>query len=105
VTDPGCPFDERVAAVMRVVNDAADKTGRKVMVAFNITGDLDRMKRRHDRVRELGGTCVMVCVASVGVAGLVELRRHSTLPIHAHRAGWGYLSRSPALGWAEIRFE
>jgi ribulose-bisphosphate carboxylase large chain len=96
---PGCPFDERVAAVMRVVNDAADKTGRKVMVAFNITGDLDRMKRRHDRVRELGGTCVMVCVASVGVAGLVELRRHSTLPIHAHRAGWGYLSRSPALGW------
>jgi ribulose-bisphosphate carboxylase large chain len=28
-----------------------------------------------------------------------ELRRHSQLPIHAHRAGWGYLSRSPQLGW------
>ena len=25
--------------------------------------------------------------------------RHSQLPIHAHRNGWGYLSRSPALGW------
>ena len=29
----------------------------------------------------------------------VGLRRHAQLPIHAHRAGWGYLSRSPALGW------
>src|SRR5690349_16805790 len=31
-----CPFDERVRAVMRVVNDAAERTGRKAMVAFNI---------------------------------------------------------------------
>ena len=41
----------------------------------------------------------MVCLNSIGIVGLHELRRHSRLPIHAHRAGWGYLSRSPALGW------
>jgi len=94
-----CPFDERVRAVMRVVNEAAERTGKKAMVAFNLTGDLDRMRRRHDLVASQGGTCVMVCLNSVGIVGLHELRRHSGLPIHAHRAGWGYLSRSPALGW------
>jgi ribulose-bisphosphate carboxylase large chain len=96
---PNCPFDERVRAVMRVVNAAADRTGKKAMVAFNLTGDLDRMRRRHDLVLAEGGSCVMACLNSVGLVGLHELRRHSQLPIHAHRAGWGYLSRSPALGF------
>ena len=96
---PHCPFDERVRAVMRVVNDGAQRTGKKAMVAFNLTGDLDEMKRRHDLVLAVGGTCVMACLNSVGLVGLRELRRHAALPIHAHRAGWGYLSRSPALGW------
>jgi ribulose-bisphosphate carboxylase large chain len=94
-----CPFDERVKAVMRVVNDAAQAMGRQVMVAFNITGEIDEMRRRHDLVLKHQGTCVMVCVNSVGIAGVSALRRHSLLPIHAHRAGWGYLNRSPALGW------
>jgi ribulose-bisphosphate carboxylase large chain len=96
---PHCPFDERVRAVMRVVNEAADRTGKKAMVAFNLTGDLDKMRRRHDLVLAQGGTCVMVCLNSVGIIGLHELRKHAQLPIHAHRAGWGYLTREPALGW------
>ncbi|MEX3955787.1 ribulose-bisphosphate carboxylase large subunit family protein [Trinickia sp. EG282A] len=96
---PHCPFDERVRAVMRVVNEHADRTGKKAMVAFNLTGDLDQMRRRHDLVLAEGGTCVMAVLNSVGIVGLHELRRHSQLPIHAHRAGWGYLSRSPQLGW------
>jgi len=94
-----CPFDERVRAVMRVVNEAADRTGKKAMVAFNLTGELDEMKRRHDLVLEQGGTCVMVCMHSIGLVGMRALREHSQLPIHAHRAGWGYLSRAEALGW------
>ena len=96
---PHCPFDERVRAVMRVVNGAAERTGKKAMVAFNVTGDLDKMRRRHDLVLAQGGTCVMVCLNSVGIVGLHELRRHAQLPIHAHRDGWGYLTRSPAVGW------
>lgn len=94
-----CPFDQRVRAVMRVVNEHADRTGKKAMVAFNLTGDLDEMRRRHDLVLAEGGTCVMAVLNSVGLVGMRELRRHSQLPIHAHRAGWGYLSRSPQLGW------
>ena len=96
---PACPFDERVHAVMRVINDAAERTGRKAMYAFNLTGDLDQMRRRHDLVLAAGGTCIMACIHSVGLTGLHALRRHAQLPIHGHRAGWGYLTRSPALGW------
>jgi ribulose-bisphosphate carboxylase large chain len=96
---PSCPFDERVRAVMRVVEEAAQRCGKKTMVAFNLTGDLDQMRRRHDLVLAEGGTCVMVCLNAVGLVGLTELRRHAQLPVHGHRAGWGYLSRSPALGF------
>jgi ribulose-bisphosphate carboxylase large chain len=96
---PHCPFDERARAVMAVVHDAAARTGRKAMVAFNITGDLDEMRHRHDLVLALGGSCVMVTLNAIGLAGLLALRKHAQLPIHAHRAGWGFLSRCPALGW------
>lgn len=94
-----CPFEERVEKVMHVVNRAADKSGKKAMVAFNITGDLDQMRRRHDYVLQHQGTCVMVCLNSVGLVGVSAIRKHTSLPIHAHRAGWGYLNRSPVLGW------
>ena len=36
---------------MAVVNGHADRTGKKVMVAFNLTGEIDEMRRRHDLVR------------------------------------------------------
>lgn len=96
---PHCPFDDRVRAVMRVLNDHADRTGRKVMYAFNLTGEVDAMRRRHDLVRDLGGTCVMVSLNSVGLSGMLGLTRHSELAVHAHRNGWGYLNRAPMLGW------
>jgi ribulose-bisphosphate carboxylase large chain len=96
---PHCPFDERVRAVMREVHEAAQRSGRQAMVAFNLTGEVDEMRRRHDLVLSLGGSCVMVSLNSVGLTGLLALRRHAQLPIHAHRNGWGYLNRCPALGW------
>jgi ribulose-bisphosphate carboxylase large chain len=96
---PHCPFDDRVREVMREVDEAAQRTGRRAMVAFNLTGEIDEMRRRHDLVLALGGTCVMVSLNSVGLVGMLALRRHAALPIHAHRNGWGALSRCPALGW------
>jgi ribulose-bisphosphate carboxylase large chain len=87
---------------MAVINRHADRTGRKIMFAFNLTGDLDQMRRRHDLIVALGGTCVMASLNSVGLVGVIELARHSELPIHAHRNGWGYLSRHPLLGWSYV---
>ncbi|MCY4460201.1 MAG: ribulose-bisphosphate carboxylase large subunit family protein [Albidovulum sp.] len=97
---PACPFDERARLVLDKLKQHSERFGRKPMYAINITGDLDQMRRRHDLVEKLGGTCVMVSLNSVGLVGLIEFRKHCRLPIHAHRNGWGYLSRHPLLGWS-----
>lgn len=102
---PGCPFEDRVEAVMTVIDRHADSTGKKVMFAFNLTGDLDQMRRRHDFVLARGGTCIMASLNSVGLVGMIELGRHTQLPIHAHRNGWGYLARHPALGWSYVAWQ
>ncbi len=102
---PNCPFEDRVKAVMAVVNEFADKTGKKTMFAFNITGEIDQMRRRHDLVLEHGGTCIMASLNSIGLPALVEVRRHSQLPIHAHRNGWGVLSRHPMLGFSYVAWQ
>jgi len=91
---PHCPFPERLAAVMRVIHGHAERTGKRVMYAANITGEIDEMLQRHDQVVAAGGTCVMVSIHSVGPAGLTALRRRCALPIHGHRNGWGLLGRS-----------
>jgi len=85
---------------MRALNDAADRNGRKVMYAFNISDQWEAMKRHHDTVLAHGGTCVMVSVNSVGLTGVRALREICDLPIHGHRNGWGMLTRCPALGIA-----
>jgi len=95
---PHNPLKARVDAVMPLVHEHQQRTGRKVMVAFNITGDIDEMREHHDYVAAAGGTCVMVALNAVGLAGVVHLRRYSALAIHGHRAGWGMLSRAPLLG-------
>lgn len=102
---PDCPFDDRVRAVMKVLEEHAGRTGKRVMYAFNVTGEIDEMKRRHDLVAEQGGTCIMVSLNSAGLPGLTALRRDSRLPIHAHRNGWGLYSRSPALGISYIAYQ
>jgi ribulose-bisphosphate carboxylase large chain len=76
-----------------------------VMFAFNLTGDLDQMRHRHDVLLKNGATCLMASLNSVGLVGMIELARLSQLPIHAHRNGWGYLSRHPLLGWSYVAWQ
>ena len=104
--DPDCaPFEQRVKAVMEEINRAADRTGKKVMYAFNITGDIDELKRKHDIVLAAGGTCVMVSINSIGLAGVAHFRRYSQLPIHGHRNQWGAMSRCPLLGFSFTAYQ
>jgi ribulose-bisphosphate carboxylase large chain len=102
---PHCPFEDRLAAVMRVINLHADRTGKKVMFAANITGEVDEMLRRHDQVVAHGGTAVMVSIHSVGLAGFTALRRHCALAIHGHRNGWGLLGRSRDLSISFVAWQ
>ncbi len=95
---PYFPLELKVKTVMDAVERAADVTGRKLMYAFNITGDVDELKANHDRVVRAGGTCVMVSILCVGLAGLAYLNGFSEVPIHGHRNQWGMLTRAPLLG-------
>lgn len=95
---PHSPFNLRVELVMKVINDFAEKTGKKPMYAFNLSGDIDDMLERHDHVIRHGGTCVMVNLNTVGVSGVTKLRRHARIPIHGHRNFWGAISRCDVLG-------
>jgi ribulose-bisphosphate carboxylase large chain len=95
---PYAPLKNRVKAVMEEIERAADKTGKKVMYAFNITDDIDQLERNHETVVKAGGTCVMVGINSVGLAGVAHLRKYSEVPIHGHRNQWGAMTRCPQLG-------
>ncbi|MFN3825340.1 MAG: ribulose-bisphosphate carboxylase large subunit family protein [Pseudorhodobacter sp.] len=95
---PDCPLAERVAQVMAVLNDHADRTGRRVLYAFNISGEIDEMRRNLDLLERHGAGCAMVCLNAVGLPGLRVVRDHSPVPVHGHRAGWGLFSRSPHIG-------
>ncbi|MFC4600967.1 ribulose-bisphosphate carboxylase large subunit family protein [Cohnella hongkongensis] len=96
---PYFPLELKVKTVMEAVERAADATGRKLMYAFNITGDIDELKANHDLVVRSGGTCVMVSILSVGLAGLAHLNGYSEVPIHGHRNQWGMMTRAPLLGF------
>ena len=52
---PHCPFEARVAAVMEVIRRHEDRLGRRVMFAFNLTGDLDDEQRA--RLLEIADKC------------------------------------------------
>ncbi|MFD1507045.1 ribulose 1,5-bisphosphate carboxylase [Georgenia yuyongxinii] len=97
---PHSPLEPRLAAVLAALDDAASETGRMPLYAVNVTGEIDEMLANVDRVAEMGGNCVMVSVNAVGIAGLRAVRQHSALPIHAHRNGWGALTRDPMLGYS-----
>ncbi len=95
---PHSPFDQRVDAVMRVINHHADRTGKQVMYAFNISDELDAMQRHYEKVVKSGGTGAMISLNSVGLSGAKKLCDAGALAIHGHRNGWGALNRHPLLG-------
>jgi ribulose-bisphosphate carboxylase large chain len=95
---PHSPFAARVDAVMRVINDHADRTGKRVMYAFNISDEIDAMRRHYDAVVASGGTACMMSLNSVGLAGVKLICDRGQLAVHGHRNGWGMLNRHPWLG-------
>ena len=92
------PLAQRVPAVMAVVREHQQRTGKLVMVAFNISDEVDAMRRHADLVEREGGSCVMASLNWCGFSALQTLRRHTPLALHGHRNGYGALSRHPLLG-------
>ncbi len=95
---PHSPFNERVDAIMAVINAHADRTGKKAMYAFNVSDEVDAMQSHYDKIVSAGGTCAMISLNSVGLAGAKKICDRGALAIHGHRNGWGMLNRHPFLG-------
>jgi ribulose 1,5-bisphosphate carboxylase large subunit-like protein len=90
---------ERVKAIMPIILDREQKTGKKVMYAFGIShADPEVMQRNHDLVADAGGNAAVININSVGYGGFSYLRKRSRLVLHAHRNGWDILTRHPGLG-------
>jgi 3-oxoisoapionate-4-phosphate decarboxylase len=93
------PLGERVKAIMPLILDREQKTGRKVMYAFGIShADPDQMMRNHDMVLQAGGNCAVININSIGFGGMSFLRKRSGLVLHAHRNGWDLLTRHSGIG-------
>ncbi len=92
-------LSDRVRAIMPVILDHEQRTGKKAMYAFGISSaDPEQMLRDHDVVAEAGGNAAVINIQSVGFGGLSFLRKRSRLALHAHRNGWDLLTRHPGLG-------
>jgi len=91
-------FEMRLQKVMEVINRHFHQTGKKIMYAANISGEMDEMMSRYEMIVKLGGSCAMVNVNSVGIAATKKICDSGELAIHAHRNGWGMLTRHPLLG-------
>lgn len=92
------PLERRIAVATEEIRAAEQVTGHPTMYAFNITGDLAGLRRRHDMVVEAGGRCVMLNVPVMGLQALEWLRSFSEVPIHGHRAGLAASMRADGLG-------
>ncbi len=93
-------FEDRLHAVMNVIDAHAGKTGKRLMYAFNISGEVDEMLHRYEKIVKAGGTCAMVSINSVGLSATKKIADQGALAIHGHRNGWGMLTRHPLLGIA-----
>jgi ribulose-bisphosphate carboxylase large chain len=99
MTDPAyLPLEARVRVATEEIRAAEQVTGHPTMYAFNITGDLAGLRRRHDLVVAAGGRCVMLNVPVMGLPALELLRSFAEVPIHGHRAGLAASMRHPGLG-------
>lgn len=95
---PHSPFNGRVDAIMRVLNAHAERTGKRVMYAFNISDELGPMQDHYEKVVASGGCSAMISVNSVGLAATKKICDLGELAIHGHRNGWGMLNRHSYLG-------
>jgi ribulose-bisphosphate carboxylase large chain len=92
------PLAERVPAVMRVIRAHRERTGKQVMMAFNISDETEAMIRHAALIEREGGNCAMVSLNWCGFAAVQTLRKHTNLVLHGHRNGYGAFARHPLLG-------
>ena len=89
---PFCPFEARVEACLRALDDAARDTGRRTLYVPNLIGSPERIRRQLEFARRAGVRAVMLSPMLTGLPSLAELAALADgLPIVAHPAFGGVL--------------
>jgi ribulose-bisphosphate carboxylase large chain len=96
---PFCPFEARVEACLRAVEDAARETGRGAVYVPNLIGTPDRIARQLEFARTAGAKAAMISPMVTGLPMLAQLASQSDgLPLFAHPSFGGVLRvEAPAL--------
>ncbi|HET9039698.1 MAG TPA: RuBisCO large subunit C-terminal-like domain-containing protein [Gemmatimonadales bacterium] len=94
-----CPFEARVEACLRAVDDAARETGRRALYVPSLMGTPDRVMRQLAFAREAGAGMVLISPMVVGLPLLHQMASlPDGLPVLAHPAFGGVLrAAEPAL--------
>ena len=92
------PALKRVELYMKQLRQAEKETGEKKVYLVNCTAETDEMLKRIKFVEEHGGNYIMLDILTLGWAALQTARKHTKLPIHAHRAGHAMLDRDKTYG-------
>ena len=99
-----CPMLERLDNVMEQIDRIKDESGRTVLYAINITVGAEEILERADLVIQHGANMLMIDVLTSGFSALQILRNDESinLPIHAHRAMHGAITRNKKHGIAML---
>ncbi len=91
-----CPFEARVEACLRAIDDAERETGRRALYVPNLIGAPDRVMRQLAFAREAGARVAMVSPMVTGLPFLCQLAAlPDGLPLMAHPAFGGVLRAAP----------
>ncbi|VVB82502.1 Ribulose bisphosphate carboxylase [uncultured archaeon] len=93
-------FKKRFLLTIAACKMAERETGEKKVYLINCTAETEEMIRRIDFVQRHGGNYIMLDILTLGWAALQTARKHTKLPIHAHRAGHAMFDRNPEHGMA-----
>ncbi len=86
-----CRFEDRVSAMLDVIDRVKSETGRKVLYSPNITDNYNEMLMRRDFLISQGAKMAMIDVFIMGYSALNDIVRQLQRDgffLHAHRAGY-----------------
>jgi ribulose-bisphosphate carboxylase large chain len=98
IADQACsPFEARVAAVMKAVDDANRATGGHTVYAPTLSGGSAALRAQAAIARDHGVRMALAAPMLVGIPAFIELRAAADMPLMAHPAFAGAARIAPAL--------
>ncbi len=98
--NPLTPFDKRILAARRVLDEVYAETGHRTLYAVNLSGRTSSLRDKVRRARELGADALLFNVHAYGFDVLQELAEDEevALPLMAHPAFSGAYTSSDFYG-------